>query len=545
MPITKRFQSITPILGLAFLASCQSGTPLPAPTPPAAAAAPAYPEIVFARPTPRGASKTPMLSTAAVPSPAASPTTLPCSSSQTLVFSSNVPGQARLIDQNDADCYAWQELISLNWPVDSTEGFGAPGDPSPVQWQTFMSDDLLFPDSGAPPPAWGTQPPLPPSCASETTLPQLKKAGAIRSLQMSTKVSGAFVPTDVGEAFPFNGPAWLGAQNGTNVWFEVVVNQDEYTYVVNNKLYNAQSQATFVNNGAGSPVFLPVGTSSSVGAIEIKAAWMEITDPENPKWAQRYKVAVSTVMDPVANRCRNIAVALVAMHILHKTSDQSTWLWATFEHVDNAPNQANVNDPAVKARTQGAPNGGYNFYNPNCQSQNLQVPSSCVPNGGTGTSALSVGCGPNTPPPYNLGPGCSPVPIQVTREIPIDPSTMGINTKVQQALQSLYPGTVWQYYQLVNMIWSTQAPPPPTKPQKPDQVYLQSMQPQGVYPPFGNPTTFVANTVLETYKQKSTCLECHKGATLANGSPWFADFSFLLGNTGPRATSTSAPRALK
>jgi len=327
----------------------------------------------------------------------------------------------------------------------------------------------------------------------------------------------------VSQAAPFDKPSWLGAQNGTNVWYEVVVDQDEYNYVTQNHLYDANAQAAFV--GAGHPVVLPMGTRSNsvTGAIELKAAWMEITDPENPRWAARYKLAASTVLDPETGKCRNIVVALVGLHIIHKTGSQTTWVWATFEHVDNAPD-------ANPGTGVAPPDGGYNFYNPSCQPQTIDVPASCLASGKS--SPVTVGCQPNVPPPYYLSQGCpKPVPVQVTRATPIDSTTGAVNQAMQANIASNNPGSVWQYYQLVNTIWSTNSAPKPTVPQKASDVQLQAMQPQGVYP-FPSQTP-VASTVLETYAQNTTCIQCHVQATLAGAdSPWFADFSFLLGNAG-------------
>lgn len=497
-------------------------------------AAPPYPEAVFtARPSaPRG--RSPGAPSATDVMAAGSGTggqTFQCSTNQTIVYGPTVPGDnTTMTDQSDADCFAWQEFVSLNWPVGAS-GFGTPGDATPVQWETFMSDQLLFSPTAAPPPTWGTQPALPPSCQTTPTLPALRLPGAIRSLQMVSKASGAFVPTEVSQAAPFDKPSWLGAQNGTNVWYEVVVDQDEYTYVTQNHLYDASAQAAFVNNGSGQPVVLPMGTRSNsvTGAIELKAAWMEITDPDNPRWAARYKLAASTVLDPETGKCRNIVVALVGLHIIHKTSSQTTWVWATFEQVDNAPDAST--GPGVSP-----PDGGYNFYNPSCQPQTINVPASCLPDGGS--SPVTVGCAPNIPPPYYLSQNCPrPVPVQVTRMTPIDPTTAAVNQAMQANIESNNPGSVWQYYQLVNTIWSTNSPPPPTMPQKASDVQLQAMQPQGVYPP--PPQTPVANTVLETYVQAKACIECHVQATLAAAdSPWFADFSFLLGNAGTAPTAS-------
>ncbi|WP_434424516.1 hypothetical protein [Nannocystis pusilla] len=80
---------------------------------------------------------------------------------------------------------------------------------------------------------------------------------------------------------------------------------------------------------------------SEVGALELKAAWMEVPNPDDAQW-NRYKLAQAVVVDPATQKCQALTVALVGLHIIHKTQAQPTWVWATFEHVDNAPDAADA-----------------------------------------------------------------------------------------------------------------------------------------------------------------------------------------------------------
>lgn len=431
-----------------------------------------------------------------------------------VAFGPNVPGDAPITsDQLDADCFAWWEFITLNWPTKQGAGFGDPGDQDPIQWQTYMVSSLLFQPGAKQPPPWGTQPAIPANCQSQANL--AAEDGVHRHLFSATgKFTTSFAeefdfPDSIDEAAPTNAPNWLGAQNSTNVWYEIRVNQDEFDYVVDpeHQFYNADKQAAWT--AANKAINLPKGSANGkTGAIELKAAWMEVPDPQDAKW-QRYKLSSAVVVDPNTNSCRTTTVALVGLHIIHKTETQPTWFWATFEHVDNVP----------------GPNsqGPYNFNNPNCKPQQVDVPQDCLPKGST--SPVTVTCTSNTSPPYYLcqgGPG--PVPIQVTRVVPIDDNAQQANTTAQAAIKQNYPNSVWQYYQLINVIWSTnpsQDSETPVKVPKP----LRSMQ----------PTQKVANTTLETYAQNLTCTDCHQYATIAptKSDPqpqWSSDFSFLLGS---------------
>lgn len=441
----------------------------------------------------------------------------------TVQFDSIVPGDAPILSsQTDADCFAWWEFVTLNWPTAEGAGFGDPGDMAPVQWETYMPSDLLFRPGAIPPPPWGTQMEVPANCQSSSLLAAIG-GRRIRVLRETSKFTSAFAsafafPNDIQEAAPTNAPNWLGAQNGSNVWYEVLIDEDEYNFIDTNKLYNANEQAAWVNNGNGNAIVLPKGKSGGqVGALEVKAAWMEVTDPTDSKW-NRYKLSSAVVVDPSSRNCRVVTVALVGLHIIHKTQSQPTWIWATFEHVDNVP---------------GSPNssGIYNFYNPNCTSRQISVSASCLPK--DSTSPVTVGCTPNVSPPYYLGKGCpGAVPIQVSRVVPIDATAQQVNQTMQAAIQSAFPKSVWQYYQLVNVIWSTSPTQDPSKP------VAVPMPLSGMLP-----TIPVANTTLETYAQNLTCTDCHRYATIAptatDSTPvWDSDFSFALGTASYPPTRT-------
>ncbi|HYP15228.1 MAG TPA: hypothetical protein VEQ63_14965, partial [Bryobacteraceae bacterium] len=265
--------------------------------------------------------------------------------SLSVTLGSTVPGDALIGNQTDADCFAWAQFVALNWPT-VTSSFGAPGDLTPVQWQTYMQQESLYPPNGQAPPVWGAQSQAPTGCATDGNL---RSHRGMRVLSTKGKFGstpkgiGAFLPPEIQEAAPATGPAWLGAQNGTNVWFEVVLNKDIYNFVTDpsHQFYNATKQQSWVNNGQGQPIVFPKGTlsGSPVGAVELKAAWMEVPgyNPAQPgKWA-KYKLSPAVVVGPSNSQCRVTTVALVGLHIIHKTGSQPTWVWSTFEHVDNVP----------------------------------------------------------------------------------------------------------------------------------------------------------------------------------------------------------------
>lgn len=470
-----------------------------------------------------------MLAATATATNNAAPPTTPCSGN-TLTLGPLVPGDLTSgLNQQDFNCYAWQEMIGLNWPSALPNGgppsvFGDPADNGPVTWETYMDVDELFTADGSPPPAWSTPSTIPAACQSL----QDKAIGAARrtrALSMTSKFSELIPSTSSGQAT--GKPNWLGAQNGTNLWYEVKVDQDEYDYIVQNKLYNEEGLNAFYKAGPDARITLPPGTmkfgqTQKLGAIELKAAWMVVTDPTNAKWA-RYKKTSAFIYDAAKDTCSAVTTALVGLHILHKTSSQPTWVWATFEQVDN------VQDPSINV---GTPPSGYNLYNPSCAPQKVTFPASCAGDG-TSTSG-TVSCTPNAQPPYNLGDACpAAVPIQVARTTPLDEDAKAINALAQSFIRAQNPASVWQYYAVVDVIWSSN---PAT--QQPQNVPLSFTSPQP-------PSTAVANTTLETYAQSSRCLDCHQYASIHKGSKYEADFSFVFHHASSPATQKLRAAAKK
>ncbi|MCY1058675.1 cytochrome c family protein [Nannocystis sp. SCPEA4] len=422
-------------------------------------------------------------------------------------------------NDRDANCFGWQEFIALNWPVATGVGFGDPGDTGAVAWQGYMSTHQLFRPDGSAPPPWGTPPAITPDCLAEAGLTAAAARAAI-PLTMSTKFSSEFESGDGQQAAPRNAPAWLGDTRGNNVWYEVRVGEDEYNAIVAGSYYNREGQAAYYRSNPNTALALPIGTfqPSFVGALELKAAWMEVPNPSDAQW-NRYKLSQAVVVDPSTQKCQALTVALVGLHIIHKTQAQPTWVWATFEHVDNAPNDA---DAAATTRT-------WNFYDPACQPRAVQVPTACQFNK---QANVTVQCTPNQPPQYWIGDGCpAPTPTQVTRLSPIDSDAQTVNDTAWATIRAAYPDSVWLNYQVVAVQWSTNPPE-------------QSSQPVSVPQTFNSPSpdSNVANTVLETYDQRSKCIDCHKYATISGSTTLPSDFSFALQDAQPKTTT---PKPLK
>ena len=442
-----------------------------------------------------------------------------------VAVSSTIPQDTKLSDQASFNCMAWQQFIALNWSADlnaDAKTFGTPGDYTPKVFETYMNIHSFLGGDGSDPGPWRNQ--------TTSTVVNGEKVAHPRYLSRTSKFSDGFDSGDIEEAAP-SPNAWLADKQGNLVWYEVLVNQDEYDYFYRNGFYNAKKQNEAASQGIH--INLPKGElGGRVGAMEIKTAWLTVEEPDDPKW-QRYKLANGVFCDDTEH-CSSNTVALIGMHIIHKTVSQPSWIWSTFEHVDNAPDKADINSGKVLKRD-------YNFYSESCTEQ--AIPSACIKGTASQDKAVTTTCEPNTAPKFglNIEAGkpvgqCLPYPIQVVREYPI-PNTnenpvKDINDMAHALIRQENPDSVYQNYQLVNVIWNDST----VDENKAKALPVDSLSLTGFRP---NPATFpVANTVLETYVQQTSCVECHAHAHIAtlstsktsNTTPseFASDYSFLF-----------------
>lgn len=447
-----------------------------------------------------------------------------------------------LPQQLDVDCYAWQTFIALNWPVDpawpaSPDAAGEPnrsaaasswGDPvapggpyNITAWETYTPAQNLFDPAtfsdGSSPNAWGVPATPPAACAgnelsasveSPRALTAPNKFGATVASPTVLEVAGEQLgadPDGTDEAFG----GWLTDQSGNQVWFERLTNRAEHEYITDpgNRLWTIAGQRN-VATTASAGISLPSGTQpgdsvqtwDQLGAIELKAAWRVLTGMSAAETA-RFHLAEAFIVDPSTGDCSVEVLGLVGLHIIHKTESFPNFAWATFEHVDNVP-----------AAGHSEPPFGYSFNDPSCDATDCPVN---VPR----TS---------TPPPSTSE------PVQVARTVAIPTEVQNLNTAVQAMIRAENADSVFQHYELVNVLWPKSPAPPYTSQGGLPPLQATSMTSAG-------PNSPVANTTMETYIQRFNCTGCHTGAHVAVSSsdaaackgtatePCYAsDFSFLF-----------------
>lgn len=448
-----------------------------------------------------------------------------------------LPCDSRGTSQSAFNNLAWQDFIALNWAADPAmpgqpnlavpaTAFGM-ADTSLVVWETYKASSEVFRPNGQPPLPWSAAEKAPAAMAARMK-PGLLKATTPFGVKTLFSVS----KLTAGDAAKLNefteagaGGAWLTAQPKMNNYlalFEKRINQDEYNYIKQNQLYVGNKQASFalkqgLNLPDGSATFSSYGT---VGAIEIKAAWIQLDNPAD--WPQ-FKTSKAWVSYPTANGTgtppKLVTVGLVALHIIRKTPNAQQFVWSTFEHVNNAPSINELSAP---------PKSWYTFYNLSCDPKTdyyhcmqNQPPQAC--------KSRAPGC---TPDPYDKA-------VQVVRTTPISNTSANniaaLNSSTWQTILASNPKSVFLNYQLVNVLWpnsNTPLGPGATVP-----LPNGDAQPPVALQP-------VANAILETYNQKLNCLSCHTGAPIANqlNTKLGSDYSFLFDSaTNPPPVKAALP----
>lgn len=416
-----------------------------------------------------------------------------------IVLSPAIPGDAQfgqlppnptneqklLAIQGDFDIYSWNTFIALNWPPlpngtgDPNKTIGQNGDNDTV-WEHYRDVTDIFLPGGAKP-SWN----------GPTTVPTQCKASYKPGMRILSQVGKTpTVLTDFSQ--PFNtGP--LIDQDGNYTRYEILVNKPMFDYILQNTLYSKAGQKVF--SGA---VKFPCGVlNGPEGAIMVKSAWKVIDPADKSRFHTRtvlvYNPASANPKYPAS--CSTKLMGLVGLHVGHKTNSASQWLWSTFEHVDNAPTEADVASGKLKAE--------YNYYDPKCPASK---------------------CKPNQVPPRPWDPTkVSSFHSQVVRMNMFKGNEFAFtsaderNADALKLLLGVSSSSVWQYYELISTMWPTNT----------GQCQATAGDPLGTPAP-----NFLANTTLETYIQgmvpnvSSNCIECHNNATMTTAAA--SDFTYIL-----------------
>jgi hypothetical protein len=442
---------------------------------------------------------------------------------------------------------AWEDFLALVQPV---QGGGAGAGPPPLLFETWMPKAGVFhpsaldPARGDEPYPFGAQLPVPPQCPSSAAgmllgpfLGQGDAALADENLEAGSNA------------------APLADRNGNWLHYGILFNETAYDFLTQCQLYKI---GCFDTGIASKDIAFPDQS------IVLKTAWRIVDESELDVRPPRYYLARALV-DPVGplpeqQKCEEVLVALVGFHIMHKTPLHPEWVWATFEHEDNAPDCTQPSDP---------PPGydGWALYDPSCADgtsctenvfQNPCSTAAC-------TQTQSYACGANLDATcvdvaacgatescrscYQKECAMPNVPAQVCRNFPpgwtlvdgdggdavpaIDAQYQSLDDSVRAILAA--DGSVWQHYRLVGTLWCRGADMTAPGNLTCGKEVLTNRQQIGELQ--------LSNSTMESFNQRLNCFSCHNGSFAAADDDFpQADFSHLFADmtTGGECDGTPA-----
>lgn len=460
--------------------------------------------------------------------------------------------------------YSWQAFMAIQWPVkeDGTPlpNFTDSGDPSWLGWKEAFQ---VYRADGQKPAPWGS-----PRSASGLGLNSDilgdSDARVVLSSRTPTHPDNFNIADETDQAFAGK----LYDQNGNVVVYEVLMNEVEFDYVVENQLYNINGQLTYTSTGAIAD--FPAGDYNEgyLGAVEIKFAWKILEDSDIKS---RYFTDEGYIEQTDSNGGTVLVkkdLGLIGMHISQKTPTGKQWVWSTFEHIDNLTQNVvevdgkrtiihpTLRDPGCEICPENydVSNGTTFKFIENAKGNYWQL-----------TGKDSAGNDSIYPERYYAD---SPVmKTQAFRMVDIPVRVKNINDQMQAYFAQ--EGSVWQYYELIDTQYPLDQNLPPAPNGANDNMVPESV----VNKPGGDPNiALLTNLTMETFFQDGTqnasnlmegnppnpttifgtesCMGCHSSAgiyTWVNGSATnqtnqlSGDFSWLLGkaqydNTQPEPT---------
>jgi hypothetical protein len=321
---------------------------------------------------------------------------------------------------------------------------------------------------------------------------------------------------------------------GQMVLYDIRFNQPMYDAVVAAGYYTQQGYYAFCQPPASSPPFtdcgnptqfwLPWGdgTANNMGSIEIKSAWRQFPANDCP----------SGVM-----YCAGTNLGLVGLHLAQKTPSHGEWVWASFEHVANAPDCApGSSTPIAEVSPLGTP---WSFFNPDTAPAGVMTSKTC------GVTPDSPQC--NLDPHVDGGTGFQQVNICRTDALPAGGTSdancltvsatdagpeanSGGNVACLNATLRPQLAGVWRNYQLIGTLWTKGT-------QQPAEDFWISLF-QDPKPGVTEKTAVgfpnLANTTMETFLQiGSTAYDPSKQVGFSN-----ADKAGCFGCHNPEAQNT-------
>lgn len=460
--------------------------------------------------------------------------------------------------------YSWQALVAINWPLDNNGNalvsFTDNGTPT---WLTWKEAFQVYRADGKKPATWDS-PRTDSGLGLKKSLIEDHDSRIILSSNTPTHTGHDNIADETDQAFAGK----LFDQNGNVVVYEVLMNKEEFDYVVENKLYNINGQLEF--SKSNTEANFPKGNyeTQELGATEIKLAWKILNDTD---YKERYFRDEGYIIDETTGKPKKADLGLIGFHISQKTPTGKQWVWSTFEHIDNLDQNVVEVDGNTKVIHP-------TLTDPNCEICPVNVDAT---NGGSTYSAEETTHADiwkitgDTSNYYTNN--TETMKTQAKRMVDIPVRVKRINSMMQNYFKQ--QGSVWQYYQLIDTQYPIDQDVAPATSTKTQFHIPQSV----VNKPGGNPNlALLTNISMETFFQKGnqiaglmensdtngtdtpitifgteSCIGCHSSAylfnsytsqngkmTLGQGKQLSGDFSWLLKKASweegvPKPTQTS------
>ena len=418
----------------------------------------------------------------------------------------------------DAGVFAWQTFIAMTWPAQAQgptsfpreqpylEGrYGGAGPTGQVVWETFRHKSEIFPGEkeGSPVtvtpngyvddegtdygydsiPQYKYQDEISPALGQTVPkIPPFNNLDEIDQISLDDMHAGIAKPyttTSSNEVHPVD-----------RILYQAKANRMLYTYIAKNRLFeqtitnpgiwrrNAAFNLTVDDPNQFQEPYIDLPASipaeNQVGSIEIKSAWRRLnTDKTSPYYDDPARFYTAPVRyyrledgKPKFVDSNNNFVdsnnpdhpeiwGLVALHIIHKTQSNPSFVYTSFEQVDNirAPDGGVVEEPDGTIKQQYK---GVEPFTPP-----LTITASRPATNGSDATGQIVKAGPgtfNTNGPQLYYKNKSPflhgvtAPIGINRRLhAIPPSIVAVNRAAQETIRTYNPDAVWQFYKLVNV----------------------------------------------------------------------------------------------
>lgn len=385
--------------------------------------------------------------------------------------------------------FAWQSFLALNWPANKD------GEPleieigkkpcAPRVWEFYPRPDEVFRPQGQ-------------QRALSLTEKQKIPVRAMFSKGQTLSENQLESPNPILD--PTQQP--LVDQTHNYVLYDIRINPSEAEQIVKNHWNNTNCLEKLTN-----------GINLLDKSLEIKTAWrivsyvkptgkkISVTDDSGKSVyytvTQKVDIPDKNVY-PSSSPGKNsvdLELGLIGFHIAYKVPIEGSsngnpqWVWATFEHIDNTPDDPNKPEA----------NKTYTLYNPSipCNGNAGSDGSNC----NTLQAKTPYYFNTTEPPSAVTEQGNVQTPTQVVRKGNL---AMTNSTAMENPWPKKLQGTVWDNYQMrgAGVQWEKSLNTPP----------------------------LLANSAIETYVKKNnqSCFACHKLAKLPPKFNLSADFSYLF-----------------